>query len=191
MTLLIHSGASYLSDLHARSIAGGHFFLGSQEFNNTNKSNGAFLTLSNIIKNHMSSATDAEFGAFFHNSKAGEAIRFTLEKMGHPQSAMPMQTRDSTMDGIVNDTIHKNGPKLWICGSIGYKIEFARAITSCFGNREQLIWSTILSNTIRLTIISESDQCISTVQKMQIMQVRGCVIQARTTCEITTLARLK
>ena len=42
--------------------------------------------------------------------------------MGHPQKARPMQTDNSTVDGIVNEIIQKKVPKLWICGSIGYNI---------------------------------------------------------------------
>ena len=42
------------SEIHARIRAGGHFFLGSHNFNNTSKYNGAILTLSKIMKILMS-----------------------------------------------------------------------------------------------------------------------------------------
>ena len=48
----------------------------------------------------------------------------------------------------------KKGPKLWICGSIGYNIKTARAIIMCFGNQEQPIWPPILPIIIHLTIIA-------------------------------------
>ena len=54
MTLIIHSDIPYLSETHARSRVGGHFFLGPHNFNNTSEPNGEILTLSNITKNTMS-----------------------------------------------------------------------------------------------------------------------------------------
>ena len=55
----------------------------------------------------ISSASEADLGALFHNSKAWEPIRVTLEEMFHPQQATPMQTDNSTMEGTTNDNIHK------------------------------------------------------------------------------------
>ena len=54
----------------------------------------------------MSSAAESEVGALFHNANAGQPIRVTLEEMGHPQQATPMQTDNSTTQGIANNTIH-------------------------------------------------------------------------------------
>ena len=44
MILRIHSNASYQSDPDSRSRAGGHFFLGSNNHNDTSKNNGAIHT---------------------------------------------------------------------------------------------------------------------------------------------------
>ncbi len=58
MVLAVHSNASYLSKPKAQSQAGGHFFLSSDTTVLPN--NGAILNIADIVKNVMSSATEAE-----------------------------------------------------------------------------------------------------------------------------------
>jgi hypothetical protein len=54
----------------------------------------------------MSSAAEAELGALFRNGQEGYAIRNTLEEMGHKQlGPTPIQTDNSTAEGIANDTV--------------------------------------------------------------------------------------
>jgi hypothetical protein len=62
MILAVHSNASHLSELKARSQAGGFFFL----FSNTPipPNNGAVLNIAHIIKHVMSSATEAELADY-------------------------------------------------------------------------------------------------------------------------------
>ena len=48
----------------------------------------------------MSLAEEAEWGALFYNSKELEAIRTTLNEMGHPKPATKIITDNSTVDGI-------------------------------------------------------------------------------------------
>jgi hypothetical protein len=57
MVLVVHSNASYLSKLKARSRTGGHFFLSTDTANP--KDNGAVLNLTQPITAAMSSATEA------------------------------------------------------------------------------------------------------------------------------------
>ena len=57
MVLAVHSNASYLSKPKAQSLVGGHFFLSSDTTVPLN--NGAVLNIAHIIKNVMSSATEA------------------------------------------------------------------------------------------------------------------------------------
>ena len=83
MTLRIHSDASYLSELHAGSCTGDHFFLVSQIFNDTSKPNGEILTIFNIMKNVMSSAVEAEVGNLFLMPKQGNQSESPL-KNGPP-----------------------------------------------------------------------------------------------------------
>ena len=103
MVLNVHSDASYLSKRNARSRAGGHHFLSSNEDNPPN--NGAILNISQIIKNVMSSAAEAELGALFINAKTAVPTRTTLIEMGHPQPRTPMQTDNSTAYGLINNKI--------------------------------------------------------------------------------------
>jgi hypothetical protein len=53
----------------------------------------------------MSSAAEAEVGALFLNGQEACPIRTTLEEMGWPQPATPIQTDNSVAHGIANDTV--------------------------------------------------------------------------------------
>ena len=119
MTLYIHSDASHLSEPQARSRAGGYFFL-SDLMDPTElakpeaplpKINGAIHIISSILNNVMASATEAEVGALFHNAQDACALRNTLEFLGHPQPATPIQTDNSCAEGIANDTVKQRRSK--------------------------------------------------------------------------------
>ena len=103
MVLVGHSDASYLSESKARSRAGGHFFMSSDNADPPN--NGAVLTIAQIIKNVMSSAAEAELGALFINCREAIPARHALLEMGHPQPPTPMQTDNTTALGVVNNNI--------------------------------------------------------------------------------------
>ena len=79
----------------------------SQNFKNTREKNGDVHTVSKIIKKVIGSAADVEVGALFHNVQEAEPIRTNLHKMGHTQSATPIQTKNSTTNGIVNNTVRQ------------------------------------------------------------------------------------
>ena len=66
MVLVIHSDTSYLSEPKACSRAGGHFFLSSDC--DIPADNRAVLNLAQLIKAVMSSAVEAELGAFYINA---------------------------------------------------------------------------------------------------------------------------
>ncbi len=53
----------------------------------------------------MSSAAEAELGALFINAKEAVHIRQILEEMGHPQPWTPMQTNNTTAEGVINNKI--------------------------------------------------------------------------------------
>ena len=116
MILYIHSDASYLSESEARSRAGGFFFL-SNKSDPSNKEtpppmlNGAIHIVSTIMNNVMSSATEAEVGALFHNAQDACSLRTALEFLGHPQPPTPIQTDNATAYGIVNDTVKQKRSK--------------------------------------------------------------------------------
>ena len=66
MILRIHSDAAYLVEPEARSRAGGFFYLGNQD---GQQMNGSILILAKVIKNVVSSASEAEIAALFMNAR--------------------------------------------------------------------------------------------------------------------------
>ena len=103
MILAAHSDASYLSKPKAQSRAGAHIFLSENVADPPN--NGAILTIAQIIRNVMSSASEAELAALYIAAKECVYIRFVLKEMGHPQPATRIQTDNSTEEGVVNKKI--------------------------------------------------------------------------------------
>ena len=63
----------------------------------------------------MPAASEAECVATLINCKAAVPLRITLEEMGHPQPPNLVQINNSTIEGIKNSTMQKNGPKQWTC----------------------------------------------------------------------------
>jgi hypothetical protein len=105
MILHIHSDASYLTEPEARSRAGGHHYLGDKNSHTKPPSNGAILAIAKILRHVLSSAAEAEVGALFLNGQDGVILRTTLEEMGHPQPATPIQVDNSTANGIIHGTV--------------------------------------------------------------------------------------
>ncbi len=106
MIMAVHSDAGYANEKKARSRAGRYFFLSSNEPDPPN--NGAILTNATIIKNVMSSAAEAEIRALYLNAQEAVYLWQILTKMGHPQPPTPIQTDNTTAEGLVN---HKIQPK--------------------------------------------------------------------------------
>jgi hypothetical protein len=109
MLLAVHSDAGYCNEKNARSRAGGHFFLSNDEQFPPN--NGAILTQASIIKTVMSSAAEAELGALFLNAKEAVYLRQILIEMGHPQPRTPIQTDNTTAEGVINNKIQPKRTK--------------------------------------------------------------------------------
>ena len=103
MILAAHSDTGYNNMPEARSRSGGLFFLSNNE--DIPPPNGSILNIAQIIKAVMSSAAEAELGALFINAKEAVHIRNILEEMGHPQPPTPIQTDNSTANGVVNNII--------------------------------------------------------------------------------------
>jgi hypothetical protein len=100
MDLAIHSDAGYLNEEGARSRAGGHHFLSENVASPSN--NGAIYNKASIIKAVMSSAAKAKIGALYTNARKGVEEQNILRVMGHPQPPTPVQTDNSTAEGIIN-----------------------------------------------------------------------------------------
>jgi len=118
MILHIVSDASYLTASGARSRLGGYFFM-SEHISRTPPHpddppaprNGSVLVNSSIIQPVLSSAAEAELAALFYNAKDGCMLRNTLEEMGHPQPATPIQADNACAVGLANDTIKRRRSK--------------------------------------------------------------------------------
>ena len=109
MILAVHSDASYLSEPKARSRAGGHFFLSSDTMIPPN--NGAILNIAHIIKNVMSSATEAELAGLFIMAREAVYIRIILDELGHKQPPTPLQTDNAMADAVINGKIQPKRTK--------------------------------------------------------------------------------
>jgi hypothetical protein len=103
MVLAIHSNASYLSEPKARSCAGGHMFMASNE--DIPRNNGAVLNISQKIQAVMSSAVEAKLGTLFINAKTAISMCKTLKELGRPQPWTPMQTDNSTAHPFLTNKI--------------------------------------------------------------------------------------
>ena len=116
MILHIHSDASYLSESHARSRAGGIFFLSSKPAPNMTPDphkplNGAIHITSTIMRNVLASAAEAEVAACFINAQEACVTRATLAFLGHPQPPTPIQTDNQCAAGILNATVKQKRSK--------------------------------------------------------------------------------
>ena len=109
MLLAAHSDAGYLNDTNARSRAGGHFFLSNNAENPAN--NGAILTIAQIIKNVMTSAVEAGIGDLYIIVQEAVYIRIILNEMGHKYPRTPVQTDNSTAEGVINNKMQPNQTK--------------------------------------------------------------------------------
>ena len=86
MVLSSHSDASYLSESKARSRTCGHFFMTNESAITAN--NGAVVTISQIIKAIVSSASEAELGTLSIKYREAIPARHALEA---PTKRPPME----------------------------------------------------------------------------------------------------
>ena len=103
MVLCAHSDAGFHNESKERNRSGAHVFL--PENDAMPRYNGPVLTLAQIIKLVMSSASEAELGALFITAQEMVEMRQTLEEMKWPQPKFPIQTDNSAAAGVVNNTI--------------------------------------------------------------------------------------
>jgi hypothetical protein len=67
--------------------------------------------VASVIKNVVASAAESEVGACFQDAQSRAPLRVTLTELGHIQPATPLHTDNSTVFGILNETIEKNRSK--------------------------------------------------------------------------------
>jgi hypothetical protein len=93
MQLKIHSDASYLAEPKGRSRGGGHYYLGGKPSTTPEAAQSPLLDRSNVIKNVMGSAAEAEVGSVYDNLRQGVPLCNTIQEMGYPQPPTPLQSR--------------------------------------------------------------------------------------------------
>jgi hypothetical protein len=105
MSLNTSSDASCLSVPKARSPAAGFHCLSSHPSDPQSPplpNDPEPLVCTQILKEVLSSASEAKLAALFHNGKEACPLRACLEELSHPQPPTPLQTDNSTAAGIAN-----------------------------------------------------------------------------------------
>ena len=103
MFLDAHSGGGLYIESKCRSRDGAHIFL--EEYETVPQCNETIVTISQIIKFVMSSASGAELGVLFTTAKEIVLMRLKMIDMGRPQTPLPIQTDKSMAESMVNNTI--------------------------------------------------------------------------------------
>ena len=65
--------------------------------------NGAIHVISKLLKNVVALAAESEIGGSFENSREGLHMRRILIALKHPQPPTPIQTDNTTAQGIINN----------------------------------------------------------------------------------------
>ena len=142
MQLAIESDASYLSAYNARSRVGGYHYLTSS-VTDPNKPapprNGAIHIISNILKNVVSSAAEAEIAATFINGQEGCPLIATLAEMGWQQDIVVITTDNSTAEGFCNQTTKQKRTK-------AIDMRFYWILDRCEQKQYKVIWRPGSSN---------------------------------------------
>jgi hypothetical protein len=117
MALNVDADAACLASRNARSCHAGHCILSDKPLPPpaipNPQPNGAILTVCKTIRGVMSSAAEAETGGVCGNGQDITAIRISLHALGHPQTAAPLKTDDSTSHSFVHANIEQRRSKTW------------------------------------------------------------------------------
>ena len=117
MQLHVDSDAAYLVLPNARSRFAGHFYLSDTPppppTKPTPKPNGAIMTICKTIRGVMGSAAETETAGVYGNGQEIIACRISLQALGHPQTATPFKTDNSTSNSFVHANIKQRRSKTW------------------------------------------------------------------------------
>jgi hypothetical protein len=67
--------------------------------------NGAIIVPCKVMREVLSSVSEAELATLFYNGKEGAPLCITLKELGHKQPPTPMVTDNSTASGIANESV--------------------------------------------------------------------------------------
>lgn len=87
------------------------------------------------------SAAEAELGALFLNVQQAKIIQLTLIEMRHQQPQIPIHVDNTTMIGIVNNTIKCQNHELWKCNISGYYNKKPKKNSNCIIIQDSKIWA--------------------------------------------------
>ncbi len=95
MQLQVQSDASYLCRPKARSVLGGHHYLGFPD-----RINGPIFCTSKIISCVVASVAEAELGAAFQNAQKAAEFWNTLHEIGYPQNPTTIMIDNTIAEGL-------------------------------------------------------------------------------------------
>ena len=109
MHLYLESDAAYIVLPRSRSRCAVYYYLGTRLQPSTDKPaiNGTVHVLCKTIPNVVSSATKAETGGIYHDTRGAVPMIVALIEMGHPQdpNGVLITTDNSTAHGILTSTM--------------------------------------------------------------------------------------
>jgi hypothetical protein len=138
MILYIKSDASYLSKTKAQSRAARYHYLSNHPpipnqppapNDPSPAMNGAIVVPCKVMREVLSSASEAELAALFYNGKEGAPLCITLAELGHKPPPTPIVTSNSTASSIANKSVRRNNPKPRRWDSIGFAIVLGKTST--------------------------------------------------------------
>ena len=103
MILSAHYDDGFHNESKGLSQEGSHLFLSKDD--PIPRWNGPVLSISQVIKFVMTSAAEAKLGSLYITALKMVLMRPTLIEMGWPQPPTPIQTDNTTAEGVVNNTI--------------------------------------------------------------------------------------
>ena len=112
MVLGIDSDAAYLVAPKARSRIAGYFQLTSG-FRSPTFINGPILIECKTFRHVVASSAEAETAGLFHNCQTAISLCYLLQAIGHPQSATPVKTDNTTALAFVRNNITQKRSRSW------------------------------------------------------------------------------
>jgi hypothetical protein len=117
MALHTDTDAAFLVLPNARSRYAGHYILSDTPpplpAKPNPKPNGPILTVCKTIRGVVTSAAESETAGVYGNGQETIAVRIALRALGHPQSATPLKTDNSTSYSFVHANIKQRRSKTW------------------------------------------------------------------------------
>jgi len=162
MVLWMHSDALYLTVPKGRSCAARYCFLSSRPAKPPMATDKLPPDNKPVhMKQVVASAAEAELGTLFLNAQAICPFCIVLAKLGHPQPAMPLQTKNSMASGIANDTIKQKCSKAIDMHFYWVRDCVCQGQFHIFGDLAPAIRQIISQSTILPPIIKPCDPHIS------------------------------